>query len=112
MVSAILRNLLNNAIKFTPENGRITVGSTIENGIAHIWVEDNGIGFSVESQKRIFEITNGSTNGTKGETGKGLGLFFCKEFVTLNNGDIFIDSEVNKGTRITFTLPARNILSN
>jgi signal transduction histidine kinase len=112
MVSAILRNLLNNAIKFTPENGKITVGSTIENEIAHIWVEDNGVGLSTENQKKIFEIANGSTNGTKGETGKGLGLFFCKEFVTLNNGDIFIDSEINKGTKITFTLPARNILSN
>lgn len=113
MVSAILRNLLNNAIKFTPENGIITIGSTIENAVAHVWVKDTGIGFTTESQKRIFEVPNGSTNGTKGETGKGLGLFFCKEFVTMNKGEIFIDSELHKGTKITFTLPVgNNILSN
>jgi len=112
MVSAILRNLLNNAIKFTSENGKISIGSTIALSLTHIWVKDNGVGFSPENQKRIFEIANGSTNGTRGETGKGLGLFFCKEFVNMNRGDIHIDSEINKGTTITFTLPATNILSN
>jgi signal transduction histidine kinase len=112
MVSAILRNLINNAIKFTSENGIITIGSTIENEIAHVWVKDNGIGFSKENQKRIFEIANGSTKGTRGEMGKGLGLFFCKEFVTINKGSIFIDSELDKGTKITFTLPARDIHAN
>ncbi|MGE0088407.1 MAG: tetratricopeptide repeat protein [Bacteroidales bacterium] len=112
MVSAILRNLINNAIKFTSENGSITVGSNIENAVAHVWVKDDGIGFSEDSQKRIFEIANRSSKGTKGEMGKGLGLFFCKEFVTINKGDIFIDSELGKGTTITFTLPARNFHAN
>ena len=112
MVSAIIRNLLNNAIKFTPESGTITIGSSIENEIAHVWVKDNGIGFTPENQEKIFNIIHETSNGTCGETGKGLGLFFCKEFVSMNKGDIFIDSQLNKGTKITFTLPSRDISQN
>lgn len=112
MVSAIIRNLLNNAIKYTSENGTIIIGSSIENEIAHVWVKDNGVGFAPENQEKIFKIVHGTSNGTRGETGKGLGLFFCKEFVTMNKGDIFIDSQLNKGTKITFTLPSREISQN
>lgn len=112
MVSAIIRNLLNNAIKYTSENGTIIIGSSIENEIAHVWVKDNGVGFAPENQEKVFKIVHGTSNGTRGETGKGLGLFFCKEFVTMNKGDIFIDSQLNKGTKITFTLPSREISQN
>ena len=112
MLLTIIRNLLNNAIKFTPEKGVIRVGVDYNQQFAKIWVKDSGIGISEEKKENIFELSGRSSTGTKGEVGKGLGLFFCKEFVNLNNGDVFIESEPEKGTTITFTLPLFNITEN
>ena len=112
MIFTVMRNLLNNAVKFTPENGEITVGIERNQQFAKIWVKDSGIGMPVSKKEVVFELANGQTKGTRGETGKGLGLFFCKEFVNINNGDIYIESEKGKGTTITFTLPLFNIPEN
>ncbi len=112
MLFTVMRNLLNNAVKFTPEKGEITVGIDSNNQFAKVWVKDSGIGIPKEKSEMVFELANEQGKGTKGETGKGLGLFFCKEFVTMNNGDIFIDSMKGKGTTITFTLPLFNIQEN
>lgn len=105
MLLTIIRNLLNNAVKFTPEKGQIRVGVDYNKQFAKVWVKDSGIGIPKEKRESIFELANGGLKGTKGEAGKGVGLFFCKEFVNLNNGDVFIDSEQGKGTTISFTLP-------
>ena len=112
MLFTVMRNLLNNAIKFTPEEGSIEVGIDSNNQFAKIWVKDSGIGISEDKKEKVFELANGHENGTKGEVGKGLGLFFCKEFVNINNGDIFIESQKSKGTTITFTLPLFSIVEN
>jgi signal transduction histidine kinase len=112
MIFTVMRNLLNNAVKFTPENGEIIVGIERNQQFAKVWVKDSGIGMPVGKKEEVFELANGNTKGTKGETGKGLGLFFCKEFVSMNNGDIYIESEKGKGTTITFTLPLFNIAEN
>ena len=112
MLLTIIRNLLNNAIKFTPEKGLIRVGVDYNQQFAKIWVKDSGIGISKEKKESIFELAIESSNGTKGEVGKGIGLFFCKEFVNLNNGDVFIESELGEGTTISFTLPLFNIPEN
>jgi len=112
MLFTVMRNLLNNAVKFTPENGEITVGIERNQQFAKVWVKDSGIGMPVSKKEAVFELANGQTKGTRGETGKGLGLFFCKEFVNINNGDIYIESEKGKGTTITFTLPLFNIAEN
>ena len=112
MLFTVMRNLLNNAVKFTPEKGEIVVGIDNNQQFAKIWVKDSGIGIPKEKREMVFELTNGHGKGTKGETGKGLGLFFCKEFVNMNNGDIFIESAKGKGTTITFTLPLFNIAEN
>lgn len=112
MLFTIMRNLLNNAIKFTPENGEIEVGIDSNTQVAKVWIKDSGVGIPKEKQERVFEIANGKEKGTKGEVGKGLGLFFCKEFVNMNNGDIYLESLENKGTIITFTLPLFNIDKN
>ncbi|MFO7829255.1 MAG: tetratricopeptide repeat-containing sensor histidine kinase [Bacteroidales bacterium] len=112
MIHTVLRNLLNNAIKFTPEGGKVYVGASVKTDMVELWIKDTGIGINKKYKEKVFEISNGNGNGTKGETGKGLGLFFCKEFVKINNGEIFIDSEVNKGTTITFTLPLYNPSNN
>src|SRR6056297_2000363 len=105
MIHTVLRNLLNNAIKFTPEGGTVKVELSVKSDVAAISVKDTGVGIEEKYKEEVFEIAHGNGNGTKGETGKGLGLFFCKEFVKINRGDIFIDSKINQGTTITFTLP-------
>ena len=105
MFLTIIRNLINNAIKFTPEKGYVEVGVDYIDEYAHIWVKDSGIGIPDDRKEEIFELAVGNSKGTKGEVGKGLGLFFCKEFVSINNGDISIESVIKKGTKITFTLP-------
>ncbi len=112
MLFTVMRNLLNNAVKFTPEKGKIIVGIDSNQQFAKVWVKDSGIGIPKEKRKMVFELTNGHGKGTNGETGKGLGLFFCKEFVTMNNGDIFIESAKGEGTTITFTLPLFNMPEN
>ncbi|HKL07794.1 MAG TPA: HAMP domain-containing sensor histidine kinase, partial [Bacteroidales bacterium] len=108
MIHTVIRNLLNNAIKFTPESGKVYLGAAVKNKKAQLWVKDTGIGIKDEHKEKVFEIAHGNGDGTKGETGKGLGLFFCKEFVEMNHGEIFMDSKVNNGTTITFTLPLYN----
>ena len=105
MLFTVMRNLLNNAVKFTPEKGKIEVGIDYNQQFAKIWVKDSGIGIPIEKKEMVFQLANGNGKGTKGETGNGLGLFFCKEFVAMNNGDIFIESDTGKGTTITFTIP-------
>jgi signal transduction histidine kinase len=112
MLFTVMRNLLNNAVKFTPEKGEIIVGIDCNQQFAKVWVKDSGIGIPKEKREMVFELANGQGKGTKGETGKGLGLFFCKEFVSMNNGDIFIESGMQKGTTITFTLPLFNVVEN
>ncbi|MFP4023966.1 MAG: ATP-binding protein [Thiohalospira sp.] len=112
MVHTVLRNLLNNAIKFTQDGGKVVVDISVQSNMAEISVKDTGIGIDEKYKEKVFEIAHGNGNGTKGESGKGLGLFFCKEFVKINRGEIFMDSKKNKGTTITFTLPLYNPSSN
>jgi signal transduction histidine kinase len=109
MFLTIIRNLLNNAIKFTPENGSVEVGVDYNDQFAKVWVEDSGVGIPDDKKEEIFKLASGSTRGTKGEVGKGLGLFFCKEFISINKGDVYIESAPEKGTKITFTLPLVNL---
>jgi len=112
MLFTVMRNLINNAVKFTPEKGKITVGIEKNMQVAKVWVKDTGVGIAKEKQELVFEMANGSSSGTSGETGKGLGLFFCKEFVNMNQGDIYIESKTGKGTTISFTVPLFNNTEN
>ncbi len=110
MLSTIIRNLISNAIKFTPKGGEITTKArtiTDENkqNYVEISVNDNGVGISLENQSKIFEITESvSTEGTENEQGTGLGLILCKDFVEKHGGKIWIKSEVGKGSKVIFTL--------
>ncbi len=102
----VFRNLISNAIKFTPAGGTVTIKSKIENETVKISVEDNGVGISKENIDTIFNLgTNTSTLGTHNEKGSGLGLILCKDFVELNNGKIYVESTVNVGTTFTIELP-------
>ncbi len=114
MLSTILRNLISNAIKFTHKGGEIILKAHIdisnkENRFAEISVIDNGLGVSKKMQSKIFDIgENTSTEGTENEGGTGLGLILCKEFVEKHDGKIWVESETNKGSKFTFTLPLKN----
>ena len=107
MVRTILRNLINNAIKFTPEKGTITVTAGRVEDWIEIAVTDTGVGMTAEKIERLFLIEEKtSTMGTGGESGTGLGLQLCKELVEKNGGKITIESSVGKGSTFKFTLPA------
>jgi signal transduction histidine kinase len=105
MISLVLRNLLSNAIKFTPESGRIEVGVNDCESFVEIYVEDTGMGISAEALQQINANTYYTTKGTANETGTGLGLMLCKEFLNKNGGQLFIESEAGKGSIVSFTLP-------
>jgi two-component system, sensor histidine kinase and response regulator len=106
MISTVIRNLLTNAIKFTKNNGSITISILkVDNNIS-ISIEDNGIGIPYYNLNKLFNLNEYfSTKGTSGEGGSGLGLILCKEFIERHGGKITVESEVNKGTKFSFTLP-------
>jgi len=109
MFSTVFRNILANAIKFTPENGNISVNMVIKEDFCEISVQDSGVGLSEENIQKIFRIdSNHSTLGTNGEKGTGLGLVLCKEFIEKHRGKIWVQSELGKGSQFTFTLPLKN----
>ncbi|MDA3861176.1 MAG: PAS domain S-box protein [Melioribacteraceae bacterium] len=106
MIKTIIRNLLNNAIKFTPNEGEISISSRKTNGKLEVSVTDNGIGITKEDIKKLFRIdVQYTTVGTSNESGTGVGLILCKELVEKNNGKIWVKSELGKGSSFKFTLP-------
>ncbi|MEI6851839.1 MAG: PAS domain-containing sensor histidine kinase [Bacteroidota bacterium] len=113
MVKTILRNLVSNAIKFTPQNGNITIASNDiidqnSNEFVEISVIDNGVGIKKENLDKISRIDQSMrTKGTNDETGTGLGLILCKELIEKNNGYFYIKSIENSGSTFTFALPKK-----
>jgi PAS domain S-box-containing protein len=107
MLNSIMRNLVGNAIKFTKKGDEIRVSSkSRDDGFLEICVEDNGSGIKKEDLAKLFKIDEHfTTKGTANEKGSGLGLILCNEFVKKNGGDIWAESELGKGTRISFTMP-------
>jgi PAS domain S-box-containing protein len=109
MLKTVLRNLASNAIKFTNNGGTISINAIENSSNVTISVSDNGIGISPENLIKLFDISQVlSTKGTAKETGTGLGLLLCKEFVEKHGGKIWVESEVGKGSDIKFTLPVFN----
>jgi two-component system sensor histidine kinase/response regulator len=108
MTNTIIRNLLSNAIKYTATGGKIEITSKTENNYVEVTVSDTGVGIKEENIGKLFRIDeNFSTKGTNDETGTGLGLILCKEFVKKNGGDIWVTSAPGKGSNFTFKLPAQ-----
>jgi two-component system, sensor histidine kinase and response regulator len=105
MVNLVLRNLLSNAIKFTPNQGYIEVGVNEVSSFVEIYVLDTGVGISKEAIEKITESNFYTTKGTSSESGTGLGLMLCKEFLNKNGGQMHIESEPGKGSIFSFTLP-------
>lgn len=106
MILTIFRNLVSNALKFTPENGHISISSVTHPNQVEITIEDNGIGIAQENQRMLFQSSSGvSTRGTNNEQGTGLGLMLCREFVERHGGRIWVESEPEKGSKFKFTIP-------
>ncbi len=111
MVETVVRNLVSNALKFTNPNGVITVSAVESGSFIEIAVADTGVGIPEEDLRNLFWIEEKiQTKGTAGETGTGLGLVLCKEFVEKNGGAIWAESQVDQGTTFRFTLPKNPIL--
>lgn len=109
MLSTVIRNLVSNAIKFTPRGGDVYIkADTKSKESVSIIIEDNGIGMSSELLQNLFSLKiETGRNGTEGEPSTGLGLLICNDFVKRHSGDIQIVSEIKKGSRITVTLPRK-----
>jgi len=111
-IHIVIRNLISNAVKYTPVNGRINIAGI--NLITHleIRVSDTGIGITKEQLSKLFTYSHSNTYGTSGEKGIGLGLLLCKEYIEYNGGKITVSSEVNVGTTVIIQLPNAGIQSN
>jgi signal transduction histidine kinase/ligand-binding sensor domain-containing protein len=108
MLSVILRNLLTNAVKFTPSGGKVTVNASA-NGSGHVRfdIADTGKGIPPEIMESLFRIDSAATSqGTEGESGTGLGLILCHEFIQKLGGVIWVEETSVEGTTFSFTLPA------
>jgi len=106
MLSSVLLNLISNAVKFTPVHGHIFVEALRSNEWIEIMIRDTGVGIEKERLETLFHIDNvGSTHGTEGETGSGLGLVLCKEFTEKNSGTLKLISQPGKGTTVILKFP-------
>ncbi|MCB0668937.1 MAG: tetratricopeptide repeat protein [Saprospiraceae bacterium] len=105
-LNIILRNLISNALKFTERGGTIEIGAIAsDNSVVKVYVNDTGIGMDQEKLNALFTLSGKNNTGTGGEKGTGLGLILCKELVELNQGRLEIDSKIDQGSNILFTLP-------
>ncbi|MFH0736729.1 MAG: PAS domain-containing sensor histidine kinase [bacterium] len=105
MLVSTIQNLITNAIKFTNTSGKITVYACEKQNFVEVSIHDTGIGINIDNFDELFNFESlYTTKGTDGEKGTGLGLALCKEFIEQNGGKIWVNSQVGKGTKISFTL--------
>jgi signal transduction histidine kinase len=111
MLHFVLRNLIDNAIKFTGEGGKVWVKATCSDDRAEISVLDTGVGIPQEDIPKLFRVdTYHSTAGTANETGTGLGLIICNEFVARHGGTIQVESQQGAGSSFRFQLPVHSLV--
>jgi signal transduction histidine kinase len=106
-VKQVLLNLLSNALKFTPEGGRIDVSAGVHDEVAEVSVTDTGVGIAPEDQEAVFEEFRQVGTADKKVEGTGLGLALSRKFIELHGGRIWVKSQVGHGSTFTFTLPVR-----
>ena len=107
MIDAVFRNILSNAIKFTPNSGKIELYSERSDKFIYIFIKDNGVGMNLDVQSKLFKLDQHlTTPGTENEKGTGLGLIITKEFIHLNRGSLGVDSIKDQGTTFIIKLPA------
>lgn len=113
MLESILRNLISNAMKYSDHGQTVAIKGFREEDVVVFQISDNGIGISRQQLKNLFEIDNDiHSMGTALETGSGLGLILVKKYVDQLAGKIQIDSKINKGTKVTITLPGHRVEPN
>lgn len=106
MIDTVIRNLISNAIKFTPNNGMVKIFSETFDNFIKVVVFDTGVGMSKKDRDKLFRIDiHHTTPGTNNERGTGVGLILCKEFVEKHKGEIWVESKLGKGSKFCFTLP-------
>lgn len=111
MITTVARNLISNAIKFSFENSKVIISATNHETFVTVCIEDFGIGMMNKTRTQLFKSvkkTITSTNGTANEQGSGLGLILCKELIEIHKGDIWVESESEKGSRFYISLPKIN----
>ena len=107
MVETVVRNLLNNAIKFTPDHGYVVITAMLSGNKVIVHVKDSGVGISEEEVETLFKIDSKvKRKGTNNEDGSGLGLILCKDFIELNLGTIHVTSQPGEGSNFTIIIPA------
>ena len=106
-VKQVLLNLLSNALKFTPEGGKIGVSAALQDGVAEISVTDTGVGIATEDQEKVFEEFRQVGTASKKIEGTGLGLAISRKFIELHGGRIWVKSQIGGGSTFSFTLPLR-----
>ena len=106
MLLTVIRNIISNALKYSNKGGKISISLTHDDKFGIVTVKDKGVGISTDNIKKLFRVNgNYKTRGTNNEEGTGLGLILCKEFLIKNYGDITFESELGKGSIVTFTVP-------
>jgi len=112
MLQTVVRNLLSNALKFTPRGGKIFINAeTLDEEYIEVSIRDTGIGMPLSIVNNLFRIdVKTNRDGTEGEPSSGLGLLLCKEFVEKNKGKIYLESEENIGTTFHFTVARKALL--
>jgi len=105
MLQLVVRNLVSNAVKFTPQKGEINIDAQTEGNECKITVSDNGKGITADKQEKIFSIKSEAAYGTNNEKGVGLGLVLCKEFIERQGGRISFESTEGLGSRFFIFLP-------
>jgi PAS domain S-box-containing protein len=106
-IRQVLLNMLSNAIKFTPEGGRIELAAKPVNGVIEVSVSDTGVGIAPADQEAVFEEFRQVGTADKNVEGTGLGLALSRKFVELHGGKIWVKSQVGAGSTFTFTVPVR-----
>ena len=100
----VIRNLVNNAVKFTPKGGGIRINASIKENQCIISISDTGIGIPYELQANLFTLKVKSSYGTNNEKGVGIGLALCKEFTEMQKGKIWFESEPGKGSSFRISM--------
>ncbi len=106
MITAVMRNIISNAVKFTRQGGKIIISAEENEKEVTVSVSDTGIGIAQNDLEKLFRIdAHFSSKGTDGEGGTGLGLILCKDFIEKHNGKIWVESKVGKGSVFSFVIP-------
>jgi signal transduction histidine kinase len=108
MLKTVFRNLVSNAIKFTPKGGQVQIELEQDDDYLYTLIQDTGIGMDEETLRKLFQVGEKVNRpGTAGESGTGLGLVLCQEFVHKHGGQLHANSTKNKGTTFRLTIPKK-----